>query len=58
MLSNLVHKIEYGQDESPSPSSRTPQAKENRSFQTIHEYINKIRKHHDDSIKLGNLQQQ
>ena len=52
-----MHKIEYDQDESPSPSSRTPLAKENRSFQTIHEYINKIRKHHDDSIKLGNLQQ-
>ena len=27
------------------------------NFQTIHEYVEKIRKHHDETIRLGNLQQ-
>jgi len=46
VLSNLVHKIE------------PPLDSKKECFQTIHEYIDKIRKHHDDSIKLGNLQHQ
>ena len=50
VLSNLVHKIE-------KPSGhQSNQMKSEKNFQTIHEYIDKIRKHHDDSIKLGNIQ--
>lgn len=26
------------------------------NFQSIHEYIDKIRRHHDETIRLGNLQ--
>ena len=52
VLSNLVHKIEK-----PSGAQAGHNNSE-KNFQTIHEYIDKIRKHHDDSIRLGHIQNQ
>lgn len=53
VLSNLVHKIE----KVPQANGHTA-IKTEKHFQTIHDYIDKIRKHHDDSIRLGSIQNQ
>ena len=44
--------------QSPQRPGQAPEEQYPVNFQTIHEYIDKIRRHHDETIRLGNLQQQ
>lgn len=46
---------QHGQ--SPQKQAAIPEEQYPVNFQTIHEYIDKIRRHHDEAIRLSALQQ-